>query len=86
MVKDFDHLFRYSDAQGVEMETGTEFLTFFVSALYCRVFIANQTIIKRLEHFSELYLIFDGKVTLSLSQKDRNEYFTLYPTCYFGDY
>lgn len=31
-------------------------------------------------------MIFGGKVTLSLSQKDRNEYFTLYPTCYFGDY
>lgn len=86
MIRDFDHLFRYEDEKGVVSETGTEFLTFFVSALYCRVFIANQTIIKRLEHFSELYLIFEGKVTLSLSHKDRNEYFTLYPTCYFGDY
>ena len=47
MIRDFDHLFRYEDEQGRIMETGTEFLTFFVSALYCRVFIANQTIIKR---------------------------------------
>jgi len=86
MIRDFDHMFRYEDDKGQVMETGTEFLTFFVSALYCRVFIANQTIIKRLEHFSELYLIFEGKVTLSLSSKDRNEYFTLYSTCYFGDY
>lgn len=86
MIRDFDHMFRYEDDNGRVMETGTEFLTFFVSALYCRVFIANQTIIKRQEHFSELYLIFDGKVTLSLSHKDRNEYFTLYPTNYFGDY
>lgn len=86
MINDFKHLFSYEDEKGAVMETGTEFLTFFVSALYCRVFIANQTIIKRLEHFSEIYLIFNGKVTLSLSQKDRNEYFTLHPTCYFGDY
>lgn len=86
MINDFRHLFSYEDENGVVMQTGTEFLTFFVSALYCRVFIANQTIIKRLEHFGEIYLIFQGKVTLSLSQKDRNEYFTLHPTCYFGDY
>ena len=86
MINDFQHMFIYEDERGEEIQTGTEFLTFFVSKLYCRVFIANQTIIKRLEHFSELYLIFDGKVTLSLSHKDRNEYFTLYPTCYFGDY
>ena len=86
MIRDFDHIFRFEDDKGTMMETGTEFLTFFVSKLYCRVFIANQTIIKRLEHFSELYLIFDGQVTLSLSQKDRNEYFTLHATCYFGDY
>ena len=86
MIRDFKHMFKYEDEKGNMMQTGSEFLTFFVSALSCRVFIANQTIIKRLEHFSELYLIFDGKVTLSLSHKDRNEYFTLYPTCYFGDY
>ena len=60
MIRDFDHIFRFEDEKGTIMETGTEFLTFFISKLYCRVFIANQTIIKRLEHFSELYLIFDG--------------------------
>lgn len=86
MIEDFKHVFKYEDANGDVLKTGTQFMTFFVSALYCRVFIANQTIIKRGEHFSELYLIFDGKVTMSLSHKDRNEYFTLYPTCYFGDY
>ena len=86
MINDFKHLFRYVDEKDNIMVTGNEFLTFFVSKLYCRVFIANQTIIKRQEHFSELYLIFQGKVTLSLSHKDRNEYFTLHPTCYFGDY
>jgi len=41
MIRDFDHMFRYEDDKGIVSETGTEFLTFFVSALYCRVFIAN---------------------------------------------
>ena len=41
MINDFRHLFSYEDENGVVMQTGTEFLTFFVSALYCRVFIAN---------------------------------------------
>ena len=82
MMQDFRHIFEYDDG----LECGNEFLTFFVSSLYCRVFIANQTMVKRLEHFSEFYLIFKGSVTLSLSHKDQNEYFTLYPTNYFGDY
>ena len=41
MIRDFDHIFRYEDEKGTIMETGTEFLTFFISKLYCRVFIAN---------------------------------------------
>ena len=41
MIRDFDHMFRYIDDKGTVSETGTEFLTFFVSMLYCRVFIAN---------------------------------------------
>ena len=57
-----------------------------MSALYCRVFIANQTIVKRGEHFSELYLIHKGTVTISLSHKDQNEFFTLHESNYFGDY
>jgi len=42
------------------------------------VFIANQTIIKKGEDFSELYMIFNGSVTLSLDVKDVAEYFRLY--------
>jgi len=68
------------------MTCGKEFISFFTSQLYCRVFIANQTIIKKGEHFSELYLIFQGSVTLSLHKKDEHEYFRLYSTNYFGDY
>jgi len=41
MIQDFDHIFRYEVTQGNVLETGSEFLTFFVSKLYCRVFIAN---------------------------------------------
>lgn len=50
------------------------------------MFIANQSIVKKGEYFSELYMIFKGRVTLSLSQKDENEYFTLYSSNFFGDY
>ena len=31
-------------------------------------------------------MIFQGQVTLSLENKNENEYFNLYPTNYFGDY
>lgn len=31
-------------------------------------------------------MIFKGKVTLSLAQKDENEFFTLYSSNFFGDY
>lgn len=46
--------------------------------LYCRVFIANQTIIKKGEYFAEMYMIFNGSVTLCLDKKDEAEYFRLY--------
>jgi len=61
-------------------------MSYFVSSLYCRVFIANQTMVKKGEHFSELYMIFQGSVTISLAVKDENEYFQLHSTNYFGDY
>lgn len=80
-IDEFKHIFVYEN-----MTCGKEFISYFTSQLYCRVFIANQTIIKRGEHFSELYMIFQGTVTLSLRQKDTNEYFKLYTTNYFGDY
>ena len=33
-----------------------------------------------------LYMIFKGRVGLSLKEKKNNEYFILYPSNYFGDY
>jgi len=82
---DFLYLFHY-DYRGQQLQCGDEFICYFVSCLYCRVFIANQSIIKKGEYFSEMYMIFKGKVTLSLSNKDENEYFTLYSSNFFGDY
>jgi len=64
-INEFKHIFVYEN-----MTCGKEFISYFTSQLYCRVFIANQTIIKRGEHFSELYMIFAGTVTLSLRTKD----------------
>lgn len=52
-LDEFKHIFVYEN-----MQCGKEYISYFTSQLYCRVFIANQTIIKRGEHFSELYLIF----------------------------
>lgn len=31
-------------------------------------------------------MIFKGRVTMSLKEKDENEFFNFYPTNYFGDY
>lgn len=87
--EEFPHLFVHDIEQAgcqKTLSTGEEFISFFVSQLYCRVFIANQTIVKTGEQFAEMYMIFKGRVTLSLRVKDENEYFTLYSTNYFGDY
>jgi len=80
-LNEFHHVFVHQN-----YTCGKEFMSHFVSQLYCRVFIANQTMVKRGEHFSELYMIFQGQVTISYSQKDVNEYFSLYSSTYFGDY
>jgi hypothetical protein len=73
-LNDFSRaLFQYENKT-----TGKEFISLFTSELYCRVFIANQTIMKKGEIFSELYMIFKGSVTLSLDVKDVAEYFRLY--------
>ena len=42
--------------------------------------------VKRGENFSEMYMIFEGKVVLSLRRKFEHEFFMLYATNYFGDY
>ena len=52
MIQDFCHVFEHEGKW-----TGDEFLSFFVSALYCRVFISGESIVKRLDYFREIYLI-----------------------------
>jgi len=56
---EFPHLFIY-DFQDKKLNCGNEFISFFVSKLYCRVFIENQTIVRKGEQFSEMYMIFKG--------------------------
>ena len=79
--KEFDHLFEFELAI-----CGKEFMAYFVTKLYCRLFMGNQIIIKKGDYFEEIYMIFQGKITLSLEKKDVNEYFQLYRTNYIGDY
>lgn len=74
-------MFEYENAT-----CGKEFVSYFVSQLYCRYYLANQTILKKGEDIEELFMIFKGKVTLSLQTKDRHEYFQFQRTNYFGDY
>jgi hypothetical protein len=57
--EEFPHLFVY-EYQSKKIECGNEFISYFVSQLYCRVFISNQTIVKKGEHFTEMYMIFQG--------------------------
>lgn len=82
---DFPFLFTF-EIDGHKLQTGNEFVSKFVSQLYCRVFVSNQSIVKRGDYFGELYMIFKGKVILSCTVKDDNEYFTLYSNNFFGDY
>jgi len=42
--------------------------------------------VRRGENFCELYMIFDGKVIVSLNSKFIHEFFMLHATNYFGDY
>ena len=52
---EFRHIFKHEN-----QVTGKEFVSYFVSAIYCRIYIANQTIINRGENFSELFMIQNG--------------------------
>ena len=51
--KEFDHLFEFELAI-----CGKEFMAYFVTKLYCRLFMGNQIIIKKGDYFEEIYMIF----------------------------
>jgi hypothetical protein len=46
-----------------------EFISYFICNLYCRIYIPNQIIVKRLDKFPEMYLIETGHVVVSLRKK-----------------
>jgi hypothetical protein len=79
--RDFNHLFSFNSN-----DAGNEFISFFITGLYCRLYIAGQTIVNRGESFDEIYMIFEGKVVVSLNKKFTHEFFMLHATNYFGDY
>jgi Ion channel len=51
--KEFEHLFEFELAI-----CGKEFMAYFVTKLYCRLFMGNQIIIKKGDYFEEMYMIF----------------------------
>ena len=67
-------------------KAGKEFISFFMTNLYCRIYVPNQLIVKKGETFPEMYLINRGSVVLSIKKKEVNEYFVLPKKTYFGDY
>jgi CRP-like cAMP-binding protein len=76
-------MFRYEEK---EFFCGQEFLSHFVCGLKCRIFVADQYIFKIGDEAENMYMVFKGRVALSLKNKKENEFFTLYPSNYFGDY
>lgn len=70
-----------------EFEAGQEFISDFLSNLYCRIFVPSTEIIKYGETFSELYLISQGIVVLQLKGVSKESEFLVLPNySYFGDY
>lgn len=70
-----------------DFEAGREFISDFLSNLYCRIYIPKSEIIKYGESVPELYLIYKGVVMLSLKGVSKeNEFFMLPTYSFFGDY
>jgi hypothetical protein len=46
-----------------------EFQSYFITNLYCRLYVPNQIIVRRDERFAEMYLIDTGSVSVSLKDK-----------------
>jgi hypothetical protein len=70
-----------------EFEAGQEFISDFLSSLYCRIYIPGSPIIKYGETFPELYLIYKGIAVLSLKGVSKESEFFILPTfSFFGDY
>lgn len=70
-----------------EFEAGQEFISDFISSLYCRIYIPKSEIIKHGETFPELYMIHKGVVIVQLKGVSKESIIMKLPTnSYFGDY
>ena len=71
-----------------EFDAGQEFISDFLSNLYCRIYIPSTEIIKYGETFPELYLIYKGIVICSLKGvlNKENEFLVLPTYSFFGDF
>jgi len=85
LFSSFKRTFKYL-FQGEGFRAGEEFVSGFLSNLYCRIYIPNQWIIRHKENFNELYLVYKGTVTISLKRARENEFFVLPTNSMFGDY
>ena len=71
-----------------EFEAGYEFISDFLSGLYCRIFLPNSDIVQKGDRMPELYLIYRGTVSIALDSVhgDQSVFFILPTHSYFGDY
>lgn len=73
--------------EGDNFLAGKEFISEFLSSLYCRIYIPRTEIIKYGETFPEMYLIYKGEVHLHTKSLGKDSKFFELPTySYFGDY
>lgn len=77
---DFKYLFKQD-----YFKADKEFVSRFLSQLYCRIYIPNQKMIKKGEKFSELHMVYSGTVSLRIS-KAFNEFFVLPSGSMIGDF
>jgi len=86
-VKNFFYLFNDS-----EFEAGCEFTSNFLSNIYSRLYLPENTIVDYGEGFSEFIMIQEGVVSLQMrlgqanDEKSVQEFFVLPTFSYFGDY
>ena len=84
-ISNFFYLF--NDA---EFEAGCEFTSNFLSNIYSRLYLPENTIINQGERFKELIMIQEGVVSLQLKlgqdMNSEQEFFVLPTYSYFGDY
>ena len=69
-----------------DFEAGNEFISDFLSSLYCRIYLPLSDIVQQGETFPELYLIYKGVVLLCLPSPHPSQFFLLPTYSFFGDY